>query len=282
MGRWMAGHVLSAGHSLSVNNIPKEATAPLVSSGAIFKTPIEIAQSCDIVFTMVGFPHELRELVLGPSGFLRHMPENTILVDHTTSSPSLSVEIAQAANEFGVKTLDAPVSGGDQGARDGKLAIFVGGEPATYNKVETILKLYGANVQVIGGHGDGQHTKLTNQIALTGVLVGMVEAFMYASKAGLDLAKVANLIGSGAAGSMYFKAMAPKLLSRDHAPGFYVKHFVKDLGIALDECRRMNITLPGTTLANEFYRSMVANGEENLGVHALIRVLERLNNSVIN
>ena len=192
MGRWMAGHVLSAGYPLSVNNIPKERTEPLTQAGAVFKSPREIAEQCDIVFTMVGFHHELKQLVLGNEGILNYMKQGSILVDHTTSSPTLSVEISEVAKSKGIYSYDAPVSGGDQGAKDGKLAIFVGGSTEKFNSIQSILTKYGANVQHVGGPGEGQHSKLTNQIALVGVLIGMVESFVYAHRAGLDLVKMAD------------------------------------------------------------------------------------------
>jgi 3-hydroxyisobutyrate dehydrogenase len=279
MGRWMAEHVLKAGHTLSVNNIPKDRTDPLVQQGASFRSVPDLAKSSDVIFTMVGFPHELESLYFGNDGLFAHARPGTLLVDHTTSSPSLSVRIHEEASKKGLGAIDAPVSGGDQGARLGKLAIMVGGDQSSFERAKPIMEKYGAAVRLMGGPGVGQHTKLTNQIVLTGNLIGMVEGFLYARKAGLDIEQMIELIGTGAAGSNYFKAVAPKIMNRDHSPGFYVQHLVKDLGLALDECKRMGIILPGTSMANQFYLSMMAHGEEKLGVHALIKVLERLNNT---
>jgi len=279
MGRWMAEHVLKAGHTLSVNNIPKERTDVLTQQGATFKSVPDLAKSCDVVFTMVGFPHELESLYFSPEGLLANMKPGSLIVDHTTSSPSLAVRISEAASKKSLTAIDAPVSGGDEGARLGKLAIMVGGDKEGYNRAKPLMDKYGATVRLMGAAGVGQHTKLTNQIMLTGNLIGMVEGYLYASKAGLDIAQMVELIGTGAAGSNYFRAISPKMMKGDYSPGFYVQHLVKDLGLALDECKRMGIILPGTSLANQFYLSMVAHGEEKLGVHALIKVLERLNNT---
>ncbi|CAG9313756.1 unnamed protein product [Blepharisma stoltei] len=278
MGRWMAERLIRAGHNLSVNNIPRERTEPLLQLGAKFQSVQEIGQSCDVVFTMVGFPHELNELILSPSGLLKSMKPGSLLVDHTTSSPHLATIIAAEASKVGITSVDAPVSGGDEGAKNGRLAIMVGGEKSGFERAKPLMDNYGINIRHMGKAGVGQHTKLTNQIVLAGNMIGMVEGMMYGWRAGLDVDQMIDLISTGAAGSVYFKAVAPKIAKADHSPGFYVQHFVKDLGLALDECKRMKIVLPGLTMANQFYLSMVANGEEKLGVHALVKVLERLNN----
>lgn len=279
MGRWMAEHLLKAGNKLSVNNIPKERTDVLVQQGAKFESVADMSKSCDIVFTMVGFPHELEALYFEKNGIFDNARPGTLLVDHTTSSPSLSVKISEEALKRNLIAIDAPVSGGDEGARLGKLAVMVGGDRKGFEKAKPFMEKYGANVRLMGKAGVGQHTKLTNQIVLTGNLVGMVEGFMYAFKAGLDIEQMIELVGTGAAGSNYFKAVAPKIAKGDFTPGFYVQHLVKDLGLALDECKKMNLCLPGLTLANQFYISMTSYGEEKLGVHGLIKVLERLNNT---
>ncbi|OMJ79555.1 hypothetical protein SteCoe_20407 [Stentor coeruleus] len=282
MGRWMAEHLLKAGNKLHVNNIPKERTDVLVQQGAVFSSVPEMARSCDVVFTMVGFPQELEALYFGKEGLFANMRPGSLLVDHTTSSPSLAVRISEEAAKKSLTAIDAPVSGGDEGARLGKLAIMCGGDKAGFERAKPLMEKYGANVRLMGKAGVGQHTKLTNQIVLTGNLVGMVEGFLYAHKAGLDLHQMVELVATGAAGSNYFKAIAPKIMKNDYSPGFYVQHLVKDLGLALDECKRMGIILPGLSLANQFYLSMMAHGEEKLGCHALIKVLERLNNTKFN
>ena len=279
MGRWMAEHLVKAGNKLAVNNIPRERTDVLVQQGAKFESVPEMAKSCDIIFTMVGFPHELEALYFNNDGLFQNARPGTLLVDHTTSSPSLSVRISEEAAKRSLVAIDAPVSGGDEGARLGKLAVMVGGDKSGFEKAKPFMEKYGSNVRLMGAAGVGQHTKLTNQIVLTGNLVGLVEGFMYGFKAGLDIPQMIELIGTGAAGSNYFKAVAPKIAKGDFTPGFYVQHLVKDLGLALDECKRMNLSLPGLTLANQFYISMVAHGEEKIGVHGLIKVLERLNNT---
>ena len=225
------------------------------------------------------FPHELEALYFGKDGLFANMRPGSLIVDHTTSSPSLAVRISEEAHKRSLTAIDAPVSGGDEGARLGKLAIMVGGEKSGFERAKPFMDKYGASVRHMGKAGVGQHTKLTNQIVLTGGLIGMVEGFMYAHKAGLDIPQMIELVGTGAAGSNYFRAIAPKVAKGDYSPGFYVQHLVKDLGLALDECKRMNLALPGLSLANQFYISMVANGEGELGVHGLIKVLERLNNT---
>lgn len=210
---------------------------------------------------------------------LNNLKPGALVVDHTTSSPSLAVRIYEEALKKNITAIDAPVSGGDEGARLGKLAIMVGGDKEPFDRAKPFLEKYGTNIRLMGKAGVGQHTKLTNQIVLTGNLIGIVEGFLYAQKAGLDLVQMIDLISTGAAGSNYFKAIAPKILKQDYSPGFYVQHLVKDLGLALDECKKMGIILPGLALSHQFYSSMVAHGEEKLGVHALIKVLERLNNT---
>jgi 3-hydroxyisobutyrate dehydrogenase len=282
MGRWMAEHLLRSGYKLSVNNIPREKADVLVSQGASFESVASLANSCEVIFTMVGFPHELESVYFGKDGLLENANAGTLLVDHTTSSPSLAVKISEEAAKKALTAMDAPVSGGDEGARLGKLAIMVGGDAKGFEKAKPLMEKYGTNVRLMGKPGVGQNTKLTNQIVLTGNLVGMVEGFLYAYKAGLDLEQMVELVGSGAAGSNYFRAIGPKILKGDYSPGFYVQHLVKDLGLALDECKRMGIVLPGLSLANQFYTSMVSYGEDKLGVHALIKVLERLNNVKFN
>jgi 3-hydroxyisobutyrate dehydrogenase len=231
---------------------------------------------------MVGFPQELEALYFGKEGLFANMRPGSLLVDHTTSSPSLAVRISEEAAKKSLTAIDAPVSGGDEGARLGKLAIMCGGDKSGFERAKPLMEKYGSNVRLMGKAGVGQHTKLTNQIVLTGNLVGMVEGFLYAYKAGLDLEQMVELVGTGAAGSNYFRAISPKILKNDYSPGFYVQHLVKDLGLALDECKRMGIVLPGLSLANQFYLSMMAHGEDKLGCHALIKVLERLNNTKFN
>ena len=282
MGRWMAGHVLKAGYPLTVNNIPKERAQPLLDEGAKFLSIPELVQNSDVVVTMVGFPHELEEVIFSDQGVLKHINSGTYLIDHTTSSPSLSMKIAEEAAKKGVEAIDAPVSGGDAGAKAGQLAIMCGGNKQAFQKIKPIMEHYGSNVRLLGTAGVGQHSKLSNQIVLAGNMIGMVEGLLYGYKAGIDMEQLVDLISTGAAGSVYFKAVAPKILKGDHSPGFYVQHFVKDIGLVLDECKRLKISLPGLSLVNQFYYSMIAHGEEKLGAHALIKVLERLNNTQIS
>jgi 3-hydroxyisobutyrate dehydrogenase len=282
MGRWLAHHILQKGHPLAVFNVPKETASELVSQGAKFMSVPEMANFADIVFTMVGGPADVEKVYLGKDGLLANMRPGSLAVDHTSSSPELAEQLADEAHKRGLTAIDAPVSGGDDWARLGKLSIMVGGDRAGFERAKPFMDLYAANVRLMGKAGVGQHTKLAGQIVLTGNLVGIVEGFLYAHKAGLDLQQMFELVSTGAAGSNYYKTIGPQIIKGDYSPGFYVQHLVKDLGMVLGESKRMGIVLPGTTLAYQFYCSMMAHGEEKLGCHALIKVLERLNNTCLH
>ena len=275
MGRSMAGHLIKAGYSLSVFNRSASKADALVSLGAKFCSISEIAFTSDIIFTMLGYPHDVEQVIL--QEILPHICPGSLIIDHTTSSPNLAKQISTAAALKNVEVLDAPVSGGDVGAREGNLAIMVGGTPSAFARGLELMRFYGSNIEHFGDSGFGQHTKITNQIVIAGNMVGMVEGIAYAVKAGLNAEKVVHLLCTGAAMSASLKVLGPRVLRGDLEPGFLVEHFVKDLGLALEECKRMNLALPGLAMVNQLYVSLLSNGEARKGTQALIRVIERLN-----
>jgi 3-hydroxyisobutyrate dehydrogenase len=274
MGRSMAGRLLDAGYSLTVFTRRRETATELLARGARWaETPAAVAAASDIVFTMVGYPADVREVLLGDQGALAAARPGSILVDHTTSAPTLAVEIAAAARERGLHALDAPVSGGDRGAREGTLTVMVGGDESARVAVEPSWRAVAGKVVACGGPGTGQQTKLTNQIAIASGMIGMCEALVFAARAGLDLETTLTAVSSGAAGSWSLSNLAPRILRGDLAPGFMIEHIVKDMRLVLDECRRMRIELPGLALAEALYAGLVAQGHGRLGTQALILAL---------
>ncbi len=277
MGRSMCGHLLDAGHEATVYTRTKERAAPLLERGAAWaSSPVEVAAASEVVFTIVGFPTDVREVVLGPDGVLAGAREGSVLVDMTTSEPSLAVDIHEAAAARGVAALDAPVSGGDVGARAGTLSIMIGGEAATVERVRPLLEAMGKTIVHQGGPGAGQHTKMVNQILIATGMIGVCEALLYAHRAGLDPATVLESVAGGAAGSWSLTNYGPRMLSGDFAPGFMVDHFVKDMGIALAEARRLRLSLPGLALAEQLYVALQAQGGGRRGTHALVLALASL------
>jgi len=277
MGAPMCGHLLASGHPVTVFNRTPERARGLLERGAAWaESPQAVAQHADVVFTMVGFPDDLREIVLGPAGTLAGAGHGTILVDMTTSEPSLAREIYEAARARGVASLDAPVSGGDVGARAAGLSIMVGGDRDAFERVAPLLRCLGATIVHQGPAGAGQHTKMVNQILVASGMVAVSEALLYAHQAGLDLPTVLQSVSGGAAGSWSLTHYAPRILARDFAPGFRVDHFVKDMGIALAEARRMRLSLPGLALVEQLYLALVAQGDGRKGTHALVLALARL------
>ncbi len=278
MGKSMCAHILKAGYYISVYNRTKEKAKELIEGGAQWcSNPKEVAEICDIVFTIVGFPQDVEEVYLGENGILKGIREGSIIVDMTTSEPSLAQKIYNEAKKKNVNSIDAPVSGGDVGAREGTLAIMAGGDKEVYDKVLPLFKLMGKNIAYMGKAGSGQHTKMSNQILIASTMIGVVESLLYAYKANLDLSEVINVIGKGAAGSWSINNLGPRIVEGNFDPGFFIKHFVKDMGIALQEAKRMNLSLPGLSLANQFYISAMALGFENLGTHGLYKVLAKMN-----
>lgn len=274
MGKSMAGHLMNAGYPVHVYTRTKEKAEDLLQRGAHWAdTPKEIAKNCDVIITMVGYPKDVEEIYLGAEGLVAHAKEGSYLIDMTTSSPQLAQKIERTAAERNIAALDAPVSGGDIGARDAKLSIMVGGDESAFHAIEPIFTKMGTNVVYQGKAGSGQHTKMCNQIAIASGMIGVCEAILYAEKAGLDPETVLKSIESGAAGSWSLSNLAPRMLKRDFAPGFYVKHFIKDMTIALNSAEEMGLMTPGLTLAKKLYDELAEMGDENSGTHALYKRL---------
>ncbi|RKX74672.1 MAG: NAD(P)-dependent oxidoreductase [Spirochaetes bacterium] len=278
MGRSMCMHVLKKGYRINVFNRTKDKALELLGNGAEWcDNPSEVAAKSDIVFTIVGYPSDVEEVILGEEGVLNGAREGTIVVDMTTSEPSLAVKIFSEAEKKSVEALDAPVSGGDIGAKEGKLAIMVGGKKDIFDRVYPFFECMGQNIAYMGDAGAGQHTKMSNQILIASTMIGVVESLLYACKAGLDPDEVIDVIGKGAASSWSINNLGRRIVKKDFDPGFFIKHFVKDMGIALEEAKRMKLSLPGLALANQFYVSAMAMGYENLGTQGLYKVFEKLN-----
>jgi 3-hydroxyisobutyrate dehydrogenase len=272
MGQSMAGHLLAAGHPLSVYNRSADKTTALVAKGAqACATPAQVAKQSDVIITMVGYPSDVEQVWLGAEGIIAHA-SNALLIDMTTSSPALAKKLSDASAEAGHQMLDAPVSGGDVGARDAKLSIMVGGEAATFNKALPILQLMGTNIVHMGAAGAGQHTKMSNQIVIASTIMGVCEGLAYAKGAGLDSAALLQCIGGGAAGGFQLNVMGARIAKGDFAPGFFIEHFLKDLGIALDEAEKMGLQLPGASLARKLYKEMIDSGRGRLGIQALFQL----------
>src|SRR5206468_2568596 len=250
---------------------------PLLDArAALAESPPAVAERSDVVFAIVGFPKDVREVFLGPQGALAGSRTGTVLVDMTTSEPSLAREIYEAAKAKGVASVDAPVSGGDVGARNATLSIMVGGEPDAVEAVRPLLECMGKTVVHQGSPGAGQHTKMVNQILIATNMIGVCEALLYGYKAGLELNEVLRSVGSGAAGSWSLNNLGPRIIAGNFEPGFFVEHFLKDMGIALSEARRMKLALPGLALAEQLYRAVDAQGHARDGTHALMLALARL------
>ncbi|CAD8189143.1 unnamed protein product [Paramecium octaurelia] len=281
MGVSMCKHILKAGHKLRIYNRTVAKAQPVIEAGAEFVQPRELAENSDIVFLMLGYPKDVEEVVLGEHGILNHMKKGTVLVDHTTSSPELAERIFKAANEKEIDSIDAPVSGGDIGAREGRLVVMCGGQQKALDRINDVLKVYSANVQLMGGPGLGQHTKMVNQIVLAGNMIGTVEGLLYGHKCGLSLEQLINTIKSGAANSTAWSVLGLRMVKGDFEPGFYVEHYIKDLSIAINEANRMNLSLPGLALVKQLYHALVAQGGARNGTQALLLALETLNNHKI-
>jgi 3-hydroxyisobutyrate dehydrogenase len=274
MGGPMAGHLLAAGYGLTVTTRTRDRAADLEQAGATWAdSPAEVAATSDIVCSMVGYPDDVREVLLGSDGALSTAAAGTILVDFTTSEPSLAVEVAERAAGQGVEVLDAPVSGGDVGARNGTLSIMVGGPAEVVEQVRPCLDLLGATVVHQGGHGAGQHTKMVNQILIASSMVALAEGLVYGAVAGLDPEAMLASVSSGAAGSWSLSNLAPRVVDGDFDPGFYVDHFVKDLGIALGEAGRARLALPGLALASQLYVALQSQDRGRDGTQAIVHAL---------
>ena len=240
-------------------------------------TPAAVAAASEVIFTIVGFPQDVREVYFGPVGILSQVKEGSLLIDMTTTMPSLAEEIYAAAKEKSVGSVDAPVSGGDVGAQKGTLSIMVGGDAEDVAAIMPLFEILGQNIVHEGKAGAGQHTKMCNQITISGTMIGVCEALLYGQKAGLDLTTMLSAISGGAAGCWTLSNLAPRIVNRNFDPGFYVEHFVKDMEIALAEARRMNLSLPGLALVHQLYKAVEAQGHAKMGTHALTLALEHLN-----
>jgi len=278
MGLSMAGHLMAAGHRLTIHTRTKARAEPLLAQGALWaKSPRDAADGADLAISMVGFPEDVEATHLGSAGTLQASRPPSVIIDMTTSRPSLAIRIADVAIAKNIQSLDAPVSGGDIGARNATLSIMVGGERAAFEEALPILSIMGKNVVHQGAAGTGQHTKMANQILIASTMIGVCEGLLYARKAGLDPLKVIQSVGAGAAGSWSINNLGPRMVNRDFNPGFYVEHFIKDLGIALDEASRATLALPGLELARQLYEAVRAQGHGRLGTQALLLALEKIN-----
>jgi 3-hydroxyisobutyrate dehydrogenase len=273
MGKSMATHLLKGGYELYIYTRTKAKAVDLIDAGAVWcQTPAELAGKSDVIITMVGFPSDVEEIYLGPKGLLEYAKAGTYFIDMTTSSPSLAIQISELAKQRGMFALDAPVSGGDVGAKNGTLTIMVGGEEQPFEEIKPILSLLGQNIILQGLAGAGQHTKMCNQIAIASNMIGVCEALAYAKKTGLNPENVLASISAGAAGSWSLSNLAPRIINDNFEPGFYVKHFIKDMQIAIDEAEKMNLHVPGLSLAKQLYETISELGEDNSGTQALYKL----------
>lgn len=272
MGKSLVKHLLTADHEVSIYTRTKEKANELVEMGAKWaQTPGQVAAQVDVLFTMVGYPSDVDEVYNGEQGIFAHGKPGLIVIDMTTSTPSLAIDLHKKAKSLGMSSLDGPVSGGDVGAQAGKLSIMVGGDRDVFEKVLPIMQLFGENIVYQGSAGAGQHTKMANQIAIASSMIAACEAIAYAKAAKLDPETVLKSITAGSAGSWSLSNLAPRMLKEDYAPGFYMKHFIKDMGIALDEAKKMNIHLPGLEKAYSLYQELASQGFENEGTQSLIK-----------
>ena len=275
MGKSMAHHLMKAGYALHVYTRTKEKANELIQEGAIWESTVaELTNASDVVITMIGTPADVEEVYFGKNGIIENAKPGTYIIDMTTSKPSLAIEIYEKAKVKGIYALDAPVSGGDVGAKNAKLAIMVGGDEEAFEKMTPIFNIMGENIILQGEAGAGQHTKMVNQISIAPAMIGLCEALMYAEKAGLDPESVLGSISTGAAGSWSLSNYAPRMIKGDFAPGFAIKHYIKDMKIALESAQEMNLSTPGLSLALEMYEELAKRGWEESGIHALIKYFE--------
>ena len=280
MGAPMCGHLLSAGYPLSLSSRTRSKADALIEQGASWcETPAQVAAQSDIVFTTVGRPDEVREVYFGEKGVFAGLQAGAVVVDMGTTPPSLTREISDRAISLSAHAVDAPVSGGDVGARNASLTVMAGGEEAIVDKLRPLFECMAKTVVWMGEPGNGQHTKMANQLAVAGTMIGVCEALVYAARAGVELEKLVAVISKGAAGCWTLDNLAPRIISGDDAPGFMVDHFVKDLGIALSECEQMGLSLPGLELASRLYGQLQEIGHGQSGTHALIYAIKQLSDT---
>ncbi|MCC9023795.1 NAD(P)-dependent oxidoreductase [Bacillus nakamurai] len=273
MGQSMASHILEDGYPVLVYTRTKQKADAILDKGAVWKETVkDLSEEADVIITMVGYPSDVEDIYLSENGILNHAKEGTYVIDMTTSKPSLAKKIAEQAKQKSIHAIDAPVSGGDIGARNGTLAIMAGGDKEAFEACLPIFSVMGENIQYQGPAGSGQHTKMCNQIAIAAGMVGVAEAMAYAQKSGLNPELVLKSITTGAAGSWSLSNLAPRMLKGDFEPGFYVKHFIKDMGIALEEAELMGEDMPGLALAKTLYDKLAAQGEENSGTQSIYKL----------
>ncbi|MBC2317004.1 NAD(P)-dependent oxidoreductase [Listeria booriae] len=276
MGASMVRNLMAAGFEVHIYTRTKSKAESVIQEGAIWhETPQDLASQVDVLITMVGYPTDVEKLYLAEDGLLTTLRSGAIAIDMTTSSPNLAKQIAEEGRALNIAVLDAPVSGGDIGAKNGTLTIMVGGEQEAFEAAEPVLNAMGQSVILQGAAGAGQHTKMVNQIAIASNMIGVTEALCYAKKAGLDPEKVLASISGGAAGSWSLSNLIPRVLQDDFAPGFFIKHFIKDMRIALDEAKQMNLELPGLALAEQMYQQLADAGFAENGTQALIKHYEK-------
>jgi len=277
MGASMCGHLIEAGYRTTVFSRTRSKAEPLLARGATWAdTPRQVAEQADVIFSIVGFPTDVREVILGDTGALAGCASGAVLADMTTSQPSLAIEIAEAATAKNVVSIDAPVSGGDVGAKNGTLSIMIGGDRETVDALAPLWEIMGSTWVCQGPAGAGQHTKMVNQTLIGGNMVGVCEALLYAYRSGLDLESVMKSVSTGAAGSWSLTNLGPRIIASNFDPGFFVEHFIKDMGIALEEAKQMNLKLPGLELAEQLYQKLAAGGHARKGTHALILALAEM------
>lgn len=272
MGSSVVRHLLAANYEVTVYTRTKEKAVPLIDEGAVWAdTASSATAGADIIFTMAGYPVDVESIYFGSNGIFEGSKEGQIVVDMTTSSPALAKRIAKEASTRKITSIDAPVSGGDVGAKNGTLSIMCGGDEKVFKEILPVLSVFGNDIVHQGEAGAGQHTKMANQIAIASNMIGVCEAIAYAEKAGLNPATVLTSISSGAAGSWSLSNLAPRMLSGDFEPGFYVKHFLKDMDIALAEAENMQLKLPGLELARSMYNRLVEESFGDKGTQALYK-----------
>ncbi len=276
MGCGMISNLLAAGFSVTVYNRTKEKAQPVLEKGAVWADSIaQCVRGKDAVITIVGFPADVEEVYFGKEGILASAAPGTYLIDMTTTSPQLSQKIYAAASQKGLHAIDAPVTGGDTGARSGTLSILVGGDEADFQAALPIFQAMGKTIVYEGEAGSGQHTKLVNQIMIAGAVSGVCEALSYAKKTGLDLSKVLEAVQHGAAGSAQLTTLAPRILAGDMAPGFYIKHFIKDMKLAEEESRDRQLSLPVLHQVLVLYEELQKEGKDQLGTQGLIEYYQQ-------
>ncbi len=275
MGKSMAGHILKAGYDVHVYTRTKKTAEEIVSKGAVWEESVmALSKKSRAIITMVGYPSDVEQVYFGEDGILNHAEKGSLVIDMTTSSPDLAVKIQEKASRLGIDALDAPVSGGDLGARNATLSIMAGGDKAAFERALPFFDIIGKNIVLQGGAGSGQHTKMANQIAIAAGMVAVCESIAYAKKAGLDPETVLKSIGAGAAASWSLNNLGPRMIAGNFEPGFYVKHFIKDMRIAVESSKRLGLQAPGLDLALSLYDKLARMGHEDKGTQALFKLFE--------